>query len=104
MYEHELPVVAVGDKAAIELAGGSDGAIEGVIGYIYPEVDPATRTGRARIDVANSGGRLKPGMFATAVISEDLGESLVVPDDAVIDTGVRRLVFVQRDETGFEPP
>jgi Cu(I)/Ag(I) efflux system membrane fusion protein len=103
LYEHELPVVAVGDKAEIELAGGSDGAIEGVIGYIYPDVDPATRTGRARIDVANDDGVLKPGMFATAVISEDLGESLVVPADAVIDTGVRRLVFVQRDETGFEP-
>ena len=103
LYEHELPVVAVGDEAEIELASATDRRIEGVIGYIYPDVDPATRTGRARIDVANKGGLLKPGMFATAVISEDLGLALVVPDDAVIDTGVRRIVFVQGDETSFEP-
>jgi|LNFM01.2.fsa_nt_gb Cu(I)/Ag(I) efflux system membrane fusion protein len=103
LYEHELPIVTVGDRAVIELLSVPDRSIEGVIGYIYPDVDPATRTARARIDVANADALLKPGMYATATIAEDLGQALVVPDDAVIDTGVRHLVFVQRDGTRFEP-
>lgn len=103
LYEHELPAVLVGDRADIELPSAPERPIEGVISYIYPEVDPATRTARARIDVVNEDGRLKPGMYATATISKDLGQALVVPEDAVIDTGVRRIVFVQGEGTRFEP-
>lgn len=103
LYEHELASVSVGDRAEIELPSAPERRIEGTIGYIYPDVDPSTRTARARVDVANDAGTLKPGMFATATIVEDLGEALIVPDDAVIDTGVRRIVFVQGPEHRFEP-
>jgi Cu(I)/Ag(I) efflux system membrane fusion protein len=103
LYEHELAIVTVGDRAVIELPSAPDRRIEGVIAYVYPDVDPATRTARARIDVENPDGLFKPGMYATATIAKDLGNALVVPDDAVIDTGVRRLVFVQQNDTRFEP-
>lgn len=103
LYEHEIAAVTVGDRAEIELPSAPGQRITGTIGYIYPDVDPGTRTARARIDVANAAGALKPGMFATATIARDLGEALVVPDDAVIDTGLRRIVFVQREATRFEP-
>lgn len=103
LYEHELASVSVGDRAQIELPSAPERRIEGTIGYVYPDVDSSTRTARARIDVANEDGVLKPGMFATATIVEDLGETLVVPHDAVIDTGVRRIVFVQNDGNQFEP-
>lgn len=103
LYEHELAAVSVGDRAEIELPSAPERRIEGTIGYVYPDVDSSTRTARARIDVANEDGVLKPGMFATATIVEDLGETLVVPHDAVIDTGVRRIVFIQTDGNQFEP-
>jgi Cu(I)/Ag(I) efflux system membrane fusion protein len=103
LYEHELPLVKVGDRAQIGLASLPDGSIEGVIEYVYPEVDLATRTARARIEVDNSEGLLKPGMFATATLSRALGSLLLVPDDAVLATGLRQIVFVQHTDTRFEP-
>jgi membrane fusion protein, copper/silver efflux system len=103
LYEHELPTVAVGDPVEITLAGLPDVAIAGTISYLYPEVDLATRTARARVEVANEGYLLKPGMYARITLSKDLGEALIVPEDAVIDTGVRRLVFVRTAPGRFEP-
>lgn len=103
LYEHELPLVKAGDTAQIGLPGRPDARIDGVIDYVYPEVDLATRTARARIEVDNREGLLKPGMFATATIVESLGQALVVPDDAVLTTGLRKLVFVQEGDARFEP-
>lgn len=103
LYEHELPTVALGDPVEITIAGLPDVAIEGTVSYLYPEVDLATRTARARVEVKNEDFRLKPGMYARATLSKDLGEALLVPEDAVIDTGVRRLVFVRTTPGRFEP-
>jgi Cu(I)/Ag(I) efflux system membrane fusion protein len=103
LYEHELPAVALGDPVEITIAGLPDVAIEGTVSYLYPEVDLATRTARARVEVENEDFRLKPGMYARATLSKDLGEALLVPEDAVVDTGVRRLVFVRTTPGRFEP-
>lgn len=103
LYEHELPAVALGDPVEITIAGLPDVAIEGTVSYLYPEVDLATRTARARVEVKNEDFRLKPGMYARATLSKDLGAALLVPEDAVIDTGVRRLVFVRTTPGRFEP-
>ena len=75
----------------------------GRVSYIAPTVDPATRTIEVRIDVANQGGALKPDMFADVVLRVDEGAGLVVPDSAVIDTGDRRLVFLDRPDGTIEP-
>jgi Cu(I)/Ag(I) efflux system membrane fusion protein len=66
-------------------------------------VDGATRTVKVRVDVANQGGALKPDMFADVVLHVQEGSGLVVPDSAVIDTGDRRLVFLDRADGTIEP-
>ena len=76
----------------------------GRVSAILPEVNAATRTLRARVELANSGGRLKPGMFATLAFAEGRGtESLLVPSEAVIRTGERSVVIVAESEGKFRP-
>ncbi len=76
----------------------------GRVSAILPEVNAATRTLRARVELANSGGRLKPGMFATLVFAQGTGtKALLVPSEAVIRTGERSVVIVAESEGKFRP-
>ena len=76
----------------------------GKVNAILPEVNAATRTLRARVELANPGGRLKPGMFATLVFAQDAGtKALLVPTEAVIRTGERSVVIVAESEGKFRP-
>jgi multidrug efflux pump subunit AcrA (membrane-fusion protein) len=102
-YEYDISVINVGDEANIQLSYDSTKSFSGKINYIYPEVDIETRTAKARIEVSNSKRELKPGMFTNVEIKKNLGESVIVPDDAVIDTGIRKIVFVKIGATRFEP-
>lgn len=103
LYETEIALVKVGDEVTIELPSQPGRALSAKVSYVYPDLDVATRTGRARIELKNTDGALKPGMYATVTIAKDLGEALIVPADAVIDTGARKLVFLKRDATHFVP-
>ena len=77
---------------------------KGRVAAILPEVNPATRTLKARIEVANAGGWLTPGMFASVDFTPATGGVvLLVPGEAVIQTGQRRLVIVQLDDGKFKP-
>jgi len=76
----------------------------GRVSAILPEVNAATRTLRARVELANAGGRLKPGMFATLVFAQGEGiTALLVPSEAVIRTGERSVVIVAESEGKFRP-
>jgi Cu(I)/Ag(I) efflux system membrane fusion protein len=76
----------------------------GTVAAVLPEVNAATRTIRARVELANTGLRLKPGMFATVAITpRDNREAVLVPSEAVIVTGERKVVVVDRGEGRFEP-
>ena len=76
----------------------------GRVSAILPEVNAATRTLRARVELANPGGRLKPGMFATLVFAQGTGtNALLVPSEAVIRTGERSVVIVAESEGKFRP-
>src|SRR5438093_4185644 len=76
----------------------------GRVSAILPEVNVATRTLRARVELANPGGRLKPGMFATLVFAQVTGtKALLVPSEAVIRTGERSVVIVAESEGKFRP-
>jgi Cu(I)/Ag(I) efflux system membrane fusion protein len=69
-----------------------------------PEVNAATRTVRARIEIANPGAKLKPGMFATVALApQESRDAVLVPSEAVIVTGRRSVVVVDRGEGRFEP-
>lgn len=103
LYEGDVSLIDIGDKVEITLPYDKSKKYSGSIDYIYPDLDAATRTVKARVKIRNVDGFLRPGMFADAQISKALPEVLVVPDDAVIDTGVRRIVFVKTGDTTFEP-
>ncbi len=102
IYERELPYVKAGQSAAIELPDGKPVGT-GTIRAIDPVLDPATRTVRARIEIDNSNAMLKPNMFVTAFLNDDLGQQLLVPKSAVIDSGTRKLVFVVHEGLHFVP-
>jgi Cu(I)/Ag(I) efflux system membrane fusion protein len=89
--------------ASVELPFQPGTQLTGKIGYVYPEVDMETRTAKARIELENAKELLKPGMFANVSLKKKLADSITVPDDAVIDTGTRKVVFVKSDGSHFEP-
>lgn len=103
LYEYDLAVIAEGDQAVVQLPYEQNKQFTGKVSYIFPEIEEETRTAKARIIIPNPDRIFKPGMFANVEIKKKLGEAIVVPDDAVIDTGTRRIVFVKTEKTRFEP-
>ncbi len=102
IYEYELPFIKIGDKARITLAYFPGESLEGTATYIYPAVDPKTRTAKVRFDLPNPEFKLKPEMWANVELKIPLGRKLVVPEDAVMDSGTMQMVFVDRGQGHFE--
>jgi Cu(I)/Ag(I) efflux system membrane fusion protein len=100
--EDEIPLVALGQRAKIDLPA-APGEREADVAFLQPTLSMATRTLRVRFDVDNKGGALRPGMYATVRIERPLGDVLALPEEAVIDTGVRRVVFVEVAPGRFQP-
>jgi len=103
VYEYELPFVKVGQPATVTLSYLPGKSFQSKIDYIYPSLTAETRTAKLRFSIPNPGGQLKPQMYTDVEIKVDLGKRLTVPEDAVIDTGTRQIVFVDRGEGYFEP-
>jgi multidrug efflux pump subunit AcrA (membrane-fusion protein) len=103
IYEYEMPYVHVGMPATLRLRSQPGESITGTITYIYPYLDNQTRTNKLRVDFDNPGLRFKPDMYAVAEIHAALGEHLVVPKDAVLDSGIRQIVFVAMGDGFFAP-
>ena len=87
--------VRVGTQADIEISGFIGRPFKGRVEYVSPMVDAETRTTQARIAVANAGGLIKPGMYATVRLSTPATSALTVPSTAVLRTGERAMVFVE---------
>lgn len=102
IYEYELPFVKIGDKAQITLAYSPGETFEGTATYIYPSLDPKTRTAKVRFDLPNPEFKLKPEMWANVELKVPLGRKLVVPEEAVMDSGTMQMVFVDRGQGHFE--
>jgi Cu(I)/Ag(I) efflux system membrane fusion protein len=100
--EEEIPFVSLGQRARIEVAA-APGERTGVVSFLQPTLDAATRTLRVRFDLENPDGVLRPGMYATVHLERPLGEVLALPEEAVIDTGVRKVVFVEVAAGRFQP-
>lgn len=103
IYEYELPLVRVGQRAQVTLPYFPGEAFEGRVDYIYPYLEGETRTAKARLVFSNPDWKLKPDMYANVVLTAELGEGLVIPEDAVIDTGLRKVVFRALPEGHFQP-
>ena len=81
-----------------------DKVFQGTVSYVYPTLKSETRTVQVRVDLPNTGGLLKPGMFARVELpTASKGSVLTVPTSAVIDSGTRQIVLVQLKEGRFEP-
>ena len=102
IYEYELPFIKIGNKARITLAYFPGESFEGTATYIYPSLDPKTRTAKVRFDLPNPEFKLKPEMWANVELKIPLGRKLVVPEDAVMDSGTMQMVFVDRGQGHFE--
>jgi Cu(I)/Ag(I) efflux system membrane fusion protein/cobalt-zinc-cadmium efflux system membrane fusion protein len=103
IYEYELPWVYQGMPAQMELPYIPGRRFKGRVLYVYPYLEEKTRTAKLRLEFQNPDEHLKPGMYANVYLSPTLAKSsLVVPQEAVINTGVRNLVFISRGEGKFE--
>ncbi|MCE9572958.1 MAG: efflux RND transporter periplasmic adaptor subunit [Deltaproteobacteria bacterium] len=103
VYEADLPRIKKGQHAAIELTYLPGKTFDGTVAFIYPYLDPASRTGRVRLALANRALDLKPDMYATVAFTIDLGARLQVPKGAVVYTGPRRIVFVDLGDGQLAP-
>lgn len=100
VYESDLPNIRLGTSAEVTLPNGE--TLAGRVSYINPFVVPETRTARARLEVANPGLRLKPGMFLNVSLRAVAPPQVIVPRDAVLATGTRNLVLVDDGQGRFK--
>ncbi len=103
IYEYELPFVRVGQQAEIQFSYLQGETFTGKAIYIYPSLDPNTRTAKVRFEFPNPEGKLKPEMYGNVEIRVHLGRRLVVPEGAIIDTGLRQMAIVDKGNGYFEP-
>jgi len=103
IYEYELPFIRLGQQASIQLSYLPGEIFSGKVIYLYPSLNPETRTAKVRFEFQNPHGKLKPEMFANVEIKVPLGRRLVVPEGAIIDTGLRQMAIVDKGDGYFEP-
>lgn len=104
IYEYQLPWVKVGQSVRVELPYVKDRSLAGHINYLYPFVEPKTRTIKARIELDNANFELRPDMYVTVYLNgEQLNNALIIPQEAVLYSGEKQTVFVAQSGGRFEP-
>jgi Cu(I)/Ag(I) efflux system membrane fusion protein len=104
VYEYDLPYVRLGQEAFMTLSYLPGRTFRGRVTYVYPYLEAKTREVDVRMEFHNPGYELKPGMYATVTLTTELAkEATLVPDVAVINTGLRSVAFVMSEPGRFEP-
>ncbi len=104
LYETDLPLVRTGQAAEIELPySGGGRRIRGRVDFIYPFLDPKSRTVQVRMEFPNPNLSLKPEMFTNITMSASIGRQLLIPQDALMDTGTEQYVFIDKGNGYVEP-
>jgi len=104
IYEADLPFIRLGQAAEVEMQYAAAGAAHrGRVDFIAPFLDPKTRTVQVRIEFANPGLQLKPEMFMNVKLNAGLGRQLLVPQDAVMNTGAEQYVFIDLGNGYIQP-
>jgi Cu(I)/Ag(I) efflux system membrane fusion protein len=103
VFEMDAPVVRVGTPASVKVGAVPGQRFQGRVAFLHPGVDTTTRTLTARIEVSNPGRLLRAGMFASVEIEPSGVRGVAVPVEAVLPTGTRNLVFVNRGDGRFLP-
>ena len=101
IYEYEVGLVKVGQIIEIDSVAYPGDVFQGEVVSLTPVLDPNTRSINVRAKIKNIENKLKPEMFVNAKIKVDMGEKLAVPEEAVMDTGERRIVFIAQPEGYF---
>jgi multidrug efflux pump subunit AcrA (membrane-fusion protein) len=102
VYENQAPFIRAGSKALVTSQDGTR-RLEATVSRAEPTFDEATRTLKVRLETDNPGFALKPGMFVDVRFDIELPASLAVPAEAIVDSGLRKTVFVDRGDGYFEP-
>ena len=104
VYDYEVPWIEEGQPAQMELSYQPGKTYEGIVAYVYPTLDQKTRTVQVRLEFSNPNLELKPGMFANVRIQTRPKKNVtVIPNEAIIRTGERNIVFVAKGDGAFEP-
>ena len=103
LYEYEASEVKVGQEATLSLTFDPGVLLKGKVAYVFPYLSPESRTLKVRFNFPNPGLKLKPQMYANVSLALDSARGVVIPDSAVIDTGVRQVVFVETKAGFFVP-
>ncbi|MFI3156054.1 MAG: efflux RND transporter periplasmic adaptor subunit [Methylococcaceae bacterium] len=105
VFEQDIGGVRLGQVAQVHINAYPDKLFSGKVGFIYPTLTTETRTVKVRVELSNADGLLKPGLYGSVTLAalEDNTARLAVPDSAVIDSGARQVVLIQKTEGRFEP-
>jgi RND family efflux transporter MFP subunit len=102
-FQGDLGRIRIGAPASLTLDTFPGRTFSGRVDFIYPQVDPDTRTAKVRVVFSNPGLQLKPGMFVNVMLKVPMGEQLVIPATGVLQSGTRELAFVYRSDGYLEP-
>jgi RND family efflux transporter MFP subunit len=103
IYEYEAPFVHIGQSASMQLSYFPGKTYSGRVTYVYPTLDPKTRTIKVRLEFPNPTYALKPDMYADVQLTIDYGMQIVVPSEAVLNSGTTQVVFIAKPGGYFEP-
>jgi len=103
IYESEIAAVTLNQPASVTFAAYPGETFRGTVSYVYPTLNAETRTVRVRLELPNPGLKLKPGMYGNVTVQTDAVNTLVVPKEAVLETGLRQLVYLDRGQGRYEP-
>lgn len=105
VFEQDIGSLNRGQAVQVLINAFPDKSFKGKVGFVYPSLVTETRTVKVRIELPNSDGLLKPGLYGSVTLAaqENNKPRLAVPDSAVIDSGIRQIVLLQRGEGQFEP-
>jgi cytochrome c556 len=104
VYEQDLPFIRIGQRASVTLTSQMGKAVEGEVSFIHPHLDMMTRSAKVRVVLPNVAHQLHEGMYVSATLDATIAQNaLLVPREAIIDTGVRQIAFVSVGPGSFEP-
>ena len=103
IYEYELSFVKKEQKAAVTLSYDPSRVLTGQVCFIYPTLDPKTRTAKVRFEMDNADDTLKPDMYANVELRVSLGTKLAIPQEAIIESGQKQVVFLHHGGGKLEP-
>jgi membrane fusion protein, copper/silver efflux system len=105
VFEQDLGLIRIGEQVRISVNAYPGETFTGTVSFIYPTIAPETRTAKVRVEIPNPDDRLKPDMYASVEIAAPVGATQVVsvPESAVLDSGTRQAVLIERGEGRYEP-